>query len=88
MVTEWPVGVYPPRRRRSPKLAGTAKTAANRHREWLHRPEQADLRAAVRRELRGLRLGCWCEQPGPCHGHNLCAVADADFDASGDNSTL
>ena len=61
---------------------------ANRHREWLHRPEQADLRAAVRRELRGLRLGCWCEQPGPCHGHNLFEVADADFDASGDNSTL
>ena len=45
-------------------------------------------RAAVRRELRGLRLGCWCEQPGPCHGHNLCAVADADFDAGGDSSTL
>ena len=64
------------------------QTAANRHREWLHRPEQADLRAAVRRELRGLRLGCWCEQPGPCHGHNLCAVADADFDAGGDSSTL
>ena len=71
----------------SPRLL-FLKCAANRHREWLHRPEQADLRAAVRRELRGLRLGCWCEQPGPCHGHNLCAVADADFDASGDNSTL
>ena len=64
------------------------QTAANRHREWLYRPEQADLRAAVRRELRGLRLGCWCEQPGPCHGHNLCEVADADFDASGDSSAL
>ena len=45
-------------------------------------------RRELRCELRGLRLGCWCEQPGPCHGHNLCAVADADFDASGDNSTL
>ena len=64
------------------------QTAANRHREWLHHPDQADLRAAVRRELRGLRLGCWCEQPGPCHGHNLCAVADADFDAGGDSPTL
>ena len=64
------------------------QTAANRHREWLHRPEQADLRDAVRRELRGLRLGCWCEQWCPCHGHNLCAVADADFDAGGDSPTL
>ena len=61
---------------------------ANRHREWLHRPEQADLRAAVRRELRGLRLGCWCEQPGPCHGHNLCEVADADIDDDADGAAL
>jgi hypothetical protein len=72
----------------TPPPAPPAKPAANRHREWLHRPEQADLRAAVRRELRGLRLGCWCEQPGPCHGHNLCEVADADFDAGGDGSAL
>ena len=64
------------------------QTAANRHREWLHRPEQADLRAAVRRELRGLRLGCWCEQPGPCHGHNLCEVADADIDDDADDTAL
>ena len=26
------------------------------------------------------RLGCWCDQPGPCHRHNLCEVADADID--------
>ena len=65
-----------------------AQRQANRHREWLHRPEQADLRAAVRRELRGLRLGCWCEQPGPCHGHNLCEVADADIDDDADGTAL
>ena len=46
----------------------------------------------MRRELRGLRLGCWCEQPGPCHGHNLCEVADADkwiagFKAHADSKT-
>ena len=64
------------------------QTAANRHREWLHRPEQAGLRAAVRRELRGLRLGCWCQQPGPCHGHNLCEVADADIDDDADGTAL
>ena len=23
---------------------------------------------------------CWCDQPGPCHGHNLYKVADADID--------
>ena len=42
----------------------------------------------VRRELRGLRLGCWCEQPGPCHGHNLCEVADADIDDDADGTAL
>ena len=47
------------------------QTTQNRHREWLHRPERSTLRARARRELRGLRLGCWCDQPGPCHGHNI-----------------
>ena len=32
------------------------------HNEGRRRPEQADFRAVVRRELRGLRLGCW--RPG------------------------
>ena len=64
------------------------QTAQNRHREWLHRPEQSALCARARRELRGLRLGCWCEQPGPCHGHNLCEVADADIDDDADGAAL
>ena len=42
----------------------------------------------MRRELRGLRLGCWCQQPGPCHGHNLCEVADADIDDDADGTAL
>ena len=62
------------------------KKEQNRHREWLHRPERSALRARARRELRGLRLGCWCEQPGPCHGHNLCEVADADIDDDADGT--
>mgnify|MGYP002829904590 CR=1 FL=1 len=74
-------------------ITGTAnrtarQTAQNRHREWLHRPEQSALCARARRELRGLRLGCWCEQPGPCHGHNLCEVADADIDDDADGTAL
>ena len=64
------------------------QTTQNRHREWLHRPEQSALRARARRELRGLRLGCWCDQPGPCHGHNLCEVADADIDDDADGAAL
>ena len=64
------------------------QTAQNRHREWLHRPEQSALCARARRELRGLRLGCWCEQPGPCRGHNLCEVADADIDDDADGTAL
>ena len=64
------------------------QTTQNRHREWLLRPEQPALRARARRELRGLRLGCWCDQPGPCHGHNLCEVADADIDDDADDDAL
>lgn len=26
-------------------------------------------------ELYGETLGCWCHQPGPCHGHTLCRAA-------------
>ena len=74
-------------RHRQP-TAPPGRPPKNRHREWLHRPEQSALCARARRELRGLRLGCWCEQPGPCHGHNLCEVADADIDDDADDAAL
>ena len=41
---------------------------------WLWAPQQAALRAAARRELRGKKLGCFCV-PQFCHGHILSSVA-------------
>ena len=58
-----------------------------RHRDWLHAPEQEGLRELARVQLRGKTLGCWCPQPGPCHGHNLVEVADgAEPEPAGANT--
>ena len=72
----------------STKVARPRNVRRLHRRRYRHHASEADLRAAVRRELRGLRLGCWCEQPGPCHGHNLCEVADADIDDDADGTAL
>jgi len=44
---------------------------------WFIRPEQAELRIACRRDLRGKKLACFCS-PLPCHGHVLAYYADAE----------
>ena len=44
---------------------------------WFIQPERAALRAAVRRELKGKKLACFCA-PLPCHGHVLAYYADAE----------
>jgi hypothetical protein len=50
-------------------------------REHLARPEQAALRAAIRTELRGRNLACWCpiiSHDGyvPCHADVLLSIAN------------
>lgn len=50
---------------------------ARLYREWLDRPEQAELRAAIRRELRGRDLACWCPLDDACHADVLLEVANA-----------
>ena len=52
------------------------QTAANRHREWLHRPEHATSKSPPWLLVRA------------AHGHNLCEVADADIDAAGEDFTV
>jgi hypothetical protein len=46
-------------------------------RDWLHLPDQAELLASVRTELRGKDLACWCPLDQPCHADVLLEVANA-----------
>ena len=50
------------------------------YRAYLDRPEQADLIAKIRTELRGKNLACWCALDGPCHADVLLFVANAEED--------
>lgn len=42
---------------------------------WINEPEQAELREAAKRELKGKVLGCWCA-PRACHGDVLLEIAN------------
>ncbi|MGY0065167.1 DUF4326 domain-containing protein (plasmid) [Streptomyces sp. LZ34] len=49
---------------------------------WVHEPEQAELRATARAELRGRDLACWCSlpehgEPDHCHAQVLLRLANA-----------
>ena len=46
------------------------------YREFLQRPEQADLRLRARLELKGRNLACWCPPGEPCHADELLEVAN------------
>ena len=50
--------------------AARARVVAQ-YREWITAPEQAELLADARRELRGLDLGCTCPLNLPCHADVL-----------------
>ncbi len=50
--------------------------------EMLDRPEKAELVEAIRRELRGKDLACWCPLDQPCHADVLLRVANSDQVAS------
>ncbi|MEO7222046.1 MAG: DUF4326 domain-containing protein, partial [Devosia sp.] len=44
-------------------------------RAFIARPEQAVFRAAVRQELSGKNLACWCPLGEPCHADVLLEIA-------------
>jgi hypothetical protein len=46
------------------------------YRAFIQRPQNAALRDAARRELRGKNLACWCPLDGPCHADVLLEVAN------------
>jgi hypothetical protein len=64
-----------------PDAFGTFKVksraqAIQRHKEWvLSEPE---LVAAIKRDLKGKVLGCWCK-PKSCHGDTLAAIANGEL---------
>ena len=52
------------------------------HHNWLHEPEQADLVAAIRTELRGKDLVCWCREDSLwCHADALLEIANSEGEA-------
>jgi hypothetical protein len=52
---------------------GDRAEVLRKYEAWLTAyPEQIE---AVKRELRGKTLGCWCH-PRPCHGHILARIAN------------
>lgn len=44
---------------------------------WLMEPKQAPLVAAIKRDLRGKNLACWCRIGTPCHASVLMEIANA-----------
>jgi hypothetical protein len=45
---------------------------------WINHPDQADVVARIRRELRGRDLACYCSEHSPCHADVLLVVANQD----------
>jgi hypothetical protein len=45
---------------------------------WLAAPEQADLVAKIRTELKGKILACLCKVGTPCHGDLLARLANEE----------
>jgi len=61
---------------------GNRAQVVEKHRIWLLRPEQVNLRAKIRKELQGKpleELYCsGCRGTQPCHNYNLWTVANAN----------
>ncbi len=52
----------------------TREEAVARYREWVKTQPKV---LAELPKIRGKRLGCWCSEMKPCHGHVLADLADA-----------
>ena len=55
--------------------------AADVYRDWLQLPEQAELVTAIRTELRGKDLACWCPVGQSCHADVLLEIANSEGEA-------
>jgi hypothetical protein len=45
---------------------------------WINHPDQADVVARIRRDLRGRDLACFCSERSPCHADVLLLAANQD----------
>lgn len=58
-------------------IDGTRDECIAKHREWVY--TQPELIAAIKKELKGKHLGCWCRpKKNNCHGDILAWIADED----------
>ena len=56
---------------------GTRDVVIAKHAEWIY--TQPELMAAIKTELQGKRLACWCRpKKKSCHGDILAWIADVD----------
>jgi hypothetical protein len=56
-------------------VTSTGEEVVAKHRAWvLERPE---LITAIKAELRGWDLMCWCELGAPCHADTLLEIANS-----------
>jgi hypothetical protein len=53
----------------------TRAEAIKKHEEWVR--SQPEMMVAIKRELKGKVLGCWCS-PKLCHGHTLAWIANEE----------
>jgi hypothetical protein len=53
----------------------TRSEAVQKYEEWVR--SQPEMMTAIKRELRGKVLGCWCS-PKLCHGHVLAWIANEE----------
>lgn len=61
----------------APWVVDDRETAIRLYEEWLR--AQPELMAAVKQELKGKVLGCWCK-PLDCHGDVLLKIANEEED--------
>ena len=54
--------------------------AVEAFRRWIERDEQDELRADIRKELKGKNLACWCREDLPCHADVLLEIANSRED--------
>ena len=54
------------------------KKAVDHYRTYIYGPRQAPIREAMKKELRGKDLICWCA-PDPCHADIILEIANGDM---------